>query len=451
MVKKDGKKDDKMKTKHRKLIKSFLFIITLLFIILMGVAAYYKGCLDPYRGTVKEFQNSLSADNRLSAVEAKEDLLFLMEHLEERHPAWLDGSEELTKAVEMQYEKEIAAINTEITVKELNNAAARIAAKLHDGHTYVTWYHDTQMRYVDDFTQFWTYGDPISIDGISIQNMWETYQEMASYEREEYAREQFLNNIIVSEYGLQSCGIDTSDGVVMLFDNQGELVEQRYDFVPLEEVNGYTKSESGLKEETGWVFYQIDEENSLGIFTITECIYNKEYKETLASFFEQVEEKNIQNIAVDLRGNGGGNSRVANEFIRYLNVDKYRSWDFAIRFGQHLWQKKDIEYKNRKKEPGFEGNLYVLTDIWTYSSAMDFAMLIGDNDLGAIVGQASGNMPDSYGDCLYFQMPHSKLAVSISYKRWYRLDRSRSGEPLIPDYETDSENALDKVYDLIQM
>ena len=97
----------------------------------------------------------------------------------------------------------------------------------------------------------------------------------------------------------------------------------------------------------------------------------------------------------------------------------------------------------------FDGQLYVLTNIKTYSAAMDFAMLIADNDLGIIVGEPSGNLPDSYGDILSFQMPNSKLMLCVSHKRWYRIDRSKSGQPIRPDYEVESSEALEKVYELI--
>ena len=141
-------------------------------------------------------------------------------------------------AVETQYEEEVNEIGEEISVIELDKAAARITAKLHDGHTYVAWINDDEARYIDDFTQLWSYGEPISIDGIPVEEMLTNYKETASYEREEYEK-------------------------------------------------------------------------------------------TLASFFEEVEKENIQNVVVDLRGNGGGNSWVANEFITYLDVDKYQ--------GCHCW------------------------------------------------------------------------------------------------------------------
>lgn len=429
----------------KKVLKRVLMIIGVLVVLLAGLFGYYKLCMDPYRGTVDAFANSVSMDEMLSGEEAKEDLKFLIEHLQERHPAWLEESEELVAAVEAQYEQEVNEIGEEISVMELDKAAARITARLHDGHTYVAWKNDEEARYIDDFTQLWTYGKPIAIDGIPTEEVVGIYMETASYEREEYANRQFFGRIIVSEHGLCLSGIDTSDEVTMTFENNGEIVEYSYKFVPIEEVNGYTQS----TEESKWVSYEIDEENSVGIFTLTACICDKEYEQTLDEFFQNVFDAGIQNVVVDLRGNGGGNSWVANEFITYLDVEKYRSWDCAIRYGWYLDKNEDIEYTNQKKKQVFDGNVYVLTDIWTYSAAMDFAMLIADNDMGVIIGEASGNLPDSYGDCLYFQMPNSKLAVSISYKRWYRIDQTKSGEPIMPDYETSSDEALQKVYELI--
>ena len=156
------------------------------------------------------------------------------------------------------------------------------------------------------------------------------------------------------------------------------------------------------------------------------------------------------NIAVDLRGNAGGDSSVASEFLTYLNINSYDTWDCDIREDWKLKLCRNVKYVNKKKDITFQGNVYVATDIFTYSAAMDFAMLIKDNHLGILVGKASGNMPDSYGDCICFQLPNSKLLLNVSYKKWYRVDRSKSNEPIIPDIETDSSKALDKIYELVK-
>ena len=413
-------------------------------LVLLALYGYYKVCMDPYRGTVGEFVDSRPLDEMMSEEEAKEDLEYLMEHLRERHPAWMDGSGK-DALVEAQYENELESIGEDISLLEFYKMASRIVAVLHDGHTYVDWRSEVGGRYVDDFTVFKTYGKPLSIDGIPSEELLAAYKEVSSYETDYYAEAIFWGRVITYEPFLQLCGVDTSDGVVMCFDDGGKEVEQSFGFVALEEANGYEPGEADNK----WVYYEIDKENNVGIFTLTSCVCNDEYLEVLDDFFAEVFAEEIENVVVDLRGNGGGNSWVANEFMRYLDVEEYQSWDSAVRLGWYLLKNEDVSYKNQKKKQVFDGDLYVLTDTWTYSAAMDFCMLIADNDLGTIVGKPSGNLPDSYGDCLYFQMPNSGLKLSISYKRWYRIDRTKAGQPIMPDVEVSAGSALEKVYELI--
>ena len=54
-------------------------------------------------------------------------------------------------------------------------------------------------------------------------------------------------------------------------------------------------------------------------------------KKTLAEMLKKVHELGIQNVAVDLRENHGGNSMVANEFFRYLGVETYKTHTGEIR------------------------------------------------------------------------------------------------------------------------
>ena len=92
----------------------------------------------------------------------------------------------------------------------------------------------------------------------------------------------------------------------------------------------------------------------------------------------------------------------------------------------------------------------MLTDVYTYSAAMDFTMLVADNHIGTIVGEASGNMPDSYGDILMFALPNSKLTLTVSYKNWHRIDQSKTGEPIEPDYPCDPKDAMGVAQRLIR-
>ena len=69
--------------------------------------------------------------------------------------------------------------------------------------------------------------------------------------------------------------------------------------------------------------------------------------------------------------------------------------------------------------------------------------------IGKLVGEPSGNLPDSYGDCLDFCIPNSKLELLVSFKKWYRVDQNKSVGSLNPDYLCDENDAMDKAFEII--
>lgn len=197
--------------------------------------------------------------------------------------------------------------------------------------------------------------------------------------------------------------------------------------------------------------YKIDKENSLGVFTLNRCEMSAEYIEKLSEFFGKVKDNDIGNIAVDLRSNGGGTTEVINEFLRYIDISDYMLFGGVdIRNGGNLVSYRDEITPNKHVENAFDGKVYVLTSQYTFSSAMDFATVIQDNGIGKVIGETPGNMPTAYGDKLSFQLPESKLVLSVSYKKFYRVDITKSIEPLIPDYTVDADKAEEKLVEYIK-
>lgn len=90
----------------------------------------------------------------------------------------------------------------------------------------------------------------------------------------------------------------------------------------------------------------------------------------------------------------------------------------------------------------FNGNVYILTSTYSFSSAMDFAMYISDNHIGTVIGEAPGNKASCYGDALKFKLKNSDLLLNISFKKWYRIDKSNHDEFVEPDIKCKSEDAL---------
>lgn len=433
-----------MDEKKLKQLKKFGTIAFIIFCIMFALFLLWSFFINPYRGTVKNKQNSLPLDYVLSKKEAQKDLKYMMNHLITRHPLWLEKPSQKRASVESQYKIELASIKDTCTVLELYKALSRIASKLNDGHTYINWVGE-KSYYINDFTQLKELGVPILINGIETKTVLETFKTVFSYELDFYAEKVFVDNVLCNKTYLNLCNVDTTNGVTMTFNCNGEKQNYHYNFVPIQDVIGYE-----VEEEKPFVSYKIDKENNIGIFSLTSCVCDETYMSVLEMFFREVFDNNIENITVDLRGNGGGNSWVANEFFKYLDIEEYKSWDSEVRYGYFLLKNKNIVYTNNKKPDTFCGNLFVLTDTKTYSAAMDFAMMVLDNNLGLIVGEPSGNLPDSYGDVLSFKLPASKLSLGVSYIKWYRIDKTKQGKPLMPDYQVESKDALNKVYELVK-
>ncbi len=448
----DMKKNNVKKYKKVSVIKKVILSVVIGIFVLAGILfAIYKLALDPYRGVNRSTVESLPLDDVITVEQAIEDMDYVMEMYRDRHPAWLEDSNERVDAVEAMYESEVQNLRNSgeygITVLEEWKAISRIMHLLYDGHSSVYSVSDS-MLYIDDFSQLREIGRPVKINGEPYEAVLERFCNVFQYEMESYARAVFDSNVICNENYLRWSDVDTSEGLDLTYD-MGDGTEEtfHYEFVPIDEVKGYDSSTEG--DAAPWVCYDIDRENGIGIFTLTSCNYNKEYKETVKEFFEAVNEAGVDNVIVDLRWNGGGSSMVGDEFVHYLDVDSYYGWPSHVRFGPILYKNDRPLIRNHIQNPVFDGNVYILTNKQTFSAAMDFTMIVMDNGLGTVVGEECGNLPDSYGDILTFDTPNSHLTFTISYKRWFRVDADKTGQPLTPDYPCPSEEALDKAYELI--
>ncbi|MDD6208902.1 MAG: S41 family peptidase, partial [Clostridiales bacterium] len=186
----------------------------------------------------------------------------------------------------------------------------------------------------------------------------------------------------------------------------------------------------------------------LAILTLDSCTNNDEYRSCLKQLFTEVKDKHIQRVAVDLRSNGGGDSLVADEFIRYLDVDQYNTTSYKWRLGCFQVSSGNHVMENKKQEELlFHGNVYVLTSPNTFSSAMIFAQYITDNNLGTIIGEAPGNTPNGYGEVAGFKLPNSQMYMQISTKEFFRADQNNTERLVEPDIPCSSDKAMDVLYE----
>lgn len=426
-------------------------IFLLVFVFFTGAfLAARQLWFNPYRGTITAFRQSEKLETVLASPLALEDLDFLARRLQERHPACIDGLPENVQAL-YEWERSRIISSPGVSVLSLWQSSARLLALLHDAHTTVgvkyenggrvglsfAWEKEGLICKGGEYNGFTV----VEIGGKSVPDLFNNYLSQFSYELETWARHSFTARLNQGEY-LAFIGVDTENSIPFLLKNPqgGALLTAVFnlrDGVP--EVGNEGPSFS----------YSVDPAAGVGIFSLRQCIYDENYRGGLGRFFASIRENNCSNVIIDLRGNPGGNSRVADEFIRYLPAEDYSVITAQVREGPILWKNKPQRRVNRHLEPIFTGKVYVLTSMDTFSAAMDFAVLISDNNLGTIIGEIPGNMPSSYGDILHFQTPNAGLAFTISHKYFVRPDATKSGLPLVPDIIVPAEEALSETVRLI--
>jgi peptidase S41-like protein len=168
----------------------------------------------------------------------------------------------------------------------------------------------------------------------------------------------------------------------------------------------------------------------------------------LKQFFDGVRARKIGRIAVDVRRNGGGDSRVVNELLRYVDIEHYTGCGAVVRWSDDararltgvaklaglLEHYPQMRVANARVPEPFRGQLFVLTSKATFSSGNWFALFVQDNKIGKVLGEPTGNAPSSYGDTLRFGLQHSGLSYTLSYKHWQRPDPKRDpANCLTPD------------------
>jgi C-terminal processing protease CtpA/Prc len=421
----------------------------------------YPGFVDYYPELIKVFAEFSARDldtdfdsapfkgTLLTPKQIKEDLDFTVKTLRNVHPATYRGfSKQQQAIIEAAYRQ----IQTPRPAKEFFFIANSVICSLQDGHTHLRSMQHTQGRridvpliglhngfYVMDLREPFQPGDRIV--AINQQSMESIYQRLRTLipSENEHRRKWCMADTLQREEYLDYLTLIDSHAVTLCVDRGGTETTL---VAPLKPADQCHISQS----KRPWVGYQIDKPLSLGVFHLDTCNPNDRYKETVRTFFEEVSTNRIQNIAIDVRRNGGGNSRVVNLFLEYLNVDHYHHFGGDVRFSKEVVEKthqtrssgyrhgKPKRITNRKVKDAnlvFDGDLFVLTSPQTFSSGNWFAVIVKDNALGTVIGEPTGNAPLSYGDVPSFRMPNTRFEFTVSYKRWIR-----------PNPDNDPEDAL---------
>lgn len=131
---------------------------------------------------------------------------------------------------------------------------------------------------------------------------------------------------------------------------------------------------------------------------------NQRVADLCEDVLEAVEAPGVQRVVVDLRGNGGGNSALLSPLIARLGS------------------------RENLKAPGA---VIALVGRGTFSSAQMNAVALRQDAHAVLIGEPTGQKPNSYGEVKSFALPHSRIAVRYSTKFW--KTESGDAESTAPD------------------
>lgn len=153
-----------------------------------------------------------------------------------------------------------------------------------------------------------------------------------------------------------------------------------------------------------YLWYQANEELKAAYIYFEKYPNNLQMRRFAIGISRDIIQKDLKNIIIDVRNNGGGDFYTGLELIKQLSFINQINW---------------------------ESGVYVLTSRKTYSAGMSNTAHFKEILNAKIVGETTGANPNDYQDGEKFQLQNSKLTVQFS-KRYYRFqDTVSSG--IIPD------------------
>jgi len=243
-----------------------------------------------------------------------------------------------------------------------------------------------------------------------------------------------------------------------------------------------------------YAFYELAELN-VGVLEYKACDDLEHFRPFCDSMFARIKKDRLKNIVIDVRGNVGGTTRLNDilfEFLtdkpiaQFAEVDikvskeakhdliqanrKYAGW---FKWYNYLYYPIYIRQDPKRKllltasngaivkqtfepikpqtnELMFKGNVYLLTDCGTYSSAAIFAAAFKCYHLGTIVGQETGEPTCFTGDWVSVVLPNTKLECAISDRRFILPCGKCDGHGVLPDYVVnDIDDAMEVAKKLI--
>ena len=376
--------------------------------------------------------------------EQKQDLNFLFEKFESIHPSLYHYTpkakiDEVRKTLE-------AELSEPMTRLEFSKKIIPVVTLLKDGHTSLSFPPEELTGYlkkggkifpltvlirgekifvtanVSSDTSDFMLAEILSINGQSSQEVLEKLRQYMSAELD------FYRDVRIQRaFGrmLWYC-FDWGEEFRLQLSSNGKTFDKKLAGVTEEEFN----KKRGNQRKTKPYSFSL-KGNNIGVIDLRSMSEMERFDTFLDSIFTIIKEQKVATLVIDVRNNGGGNSRMGDMLFQYISDKPYKQIDRmeaknsteTAKFNQGeigtISRVDEIPLKKPKKSSNkFNGKTYLLTSNLTFSSANMLAIAFKCFGMGTIVGEETGGVYTAFGDVVSIKLPNTQLPAGCSFKKF---------------------------------
>ncbi|MCB0632754.1 MAG: S41 family peptidase [Lewinella sp.] len=412
---------------------------------------------------------SAAQSEYLDRSEMLSDLAYLQQELERHHPNLYTYSS--PAAVREWFRSQHELPEDRIDLQKAYHIVTSFSAVLKDGHSYIypdaghldRFYQTAPLFPLDVFLMGQKLivtgnfsneqnipegSELVSINGVSIPDLLSFVLEHMSRDGDNLEYPKYLFYQFFPAYYSFFYGFPEAFEIVYV-DQQGESTIANIKGITRDEIRK-KRADTQSNKEMG-IDLQTDEHNQLAVLTIRSFdndLLKKEYhirfKREIRTAFKKINVENIQHLAIDLRGNQGGELSNGVYLLKHFMDQAFTCVDsyFVIRKQpDHKRQPKQLRTKwdvsfQPKKINHFNGKVYILLNGGSFSCSAIVSNAFKNQQRGIIIGQMSGGSAyiNSGGPDKVITLPHSGISFTIPKTQYnLRADPSVIGLGVMPD------------------
>lgn len=423
---------------------------------------------------------TVAKSGKLSKAQAAFDIDALVNTLTQVHPDIFSVCRQVDFFTAVNKAKE--SLPDSVTPMELYQAAAPFVSMIGDGHTtlgfpggvftpelkrlpvYFNVLTDGSLFCTSSLDSVIGRGDRVlAINGVSADSIIESMMPYVSGERRHFKMSE-INMAFTALFQM----LYAADEYQVEYQPKGgrKTLTHTFPATSWDEIKKRCPSTKSRKKFENYS-YTVDSVNGIAVMDFRNFTDIDGMAQFADSMFRELAERNIPNLIIDIRNNGGGNSGVGDVLLSYLSPEPFVQMErMLVRTTPttaKLMGRTDVTPQfvyfeadstsytlPRSLEDGhYTGNVYLLTSNTTFSSASAFAWTFKVCGMGKVIGEETGGMNVSYGDVLRYKLPISKIPAFMSYKRFWQFRADEDDiHGTIPDVALPAADALDTAIEL---